>query len=86
MSTNSQKWNSKQNIEKYIVITCMSLACAGCLWWIFAPSATDKEKEALNTGLNVNVPDPLEDVIIENKKEAYERNVGSKKERNIYLP
>lgn len=63
--------NSKQQGKKFIVYLVMVLGFCVTMWYIFTP--TDAEKKQEVHGVNTTLPDPKRDVIIGNKKEAYEQ-------------
>lgn len=63
--------NSKQQGKKFIVYLVMVLGFCVAMWYIFTP--TDAEKKEEVHGVNTTLPDPKRDVIIGNKKEAYEQ-------------
>ena len=60
----------KQQLKKYVVFSLMFIVFAGCMWLLFAPSDTG---ERIESGFNTNIPDPKQDEIIGNKKDAYEQ-------------
>jgi len=64
--------DNKQKLKKYAVFALMGLACAGCLWLIFAPSELDKQKQAIGEGYNDRIPDPAAGDIIGDKRDAYQ--------------
>jgi conjugative transposon TraM protein len=61
-----------QKRKKLIIFPIMILAFIGCMWLIFAPSSKDEKQEGSN-GFNADIPLPQEDVIIGDKKAAYEQ-------------
>lgn len=63
--------NSKQQGKKFIVYLVMVLGFCVTMWYIFTPTDAEKKKEV--HGVNTTLPDPKRDVIIGNKKEAYEQ-------------
>lgn len=71
MNNQNNKTDYKQILKKYAVFALIGLVFIGSMWFIFAPSATEKEKE--QTGFNTNIPDPANDGIISDKKDAYEQ-------------
>jgi conjugative transposon TraM protein len=75
MSTNNQKLSEaqKQNIKKYAVFTLMAIICAGCMWFIFAPSADEKAKQESQVGFNTDIPLPKDAELIVDKRDAYEQ-------------
>lgn len=71
MSTMSNE--KKQQLKKYAVFSLMFIVFAGCMWLLFAPSDSDKEKEQMGLGFNADIPEPKQDEIIGDKKDAYEQ-------------
>lgn len=65
--------DKKQQLKKYAVFSLMFIVFAGSMWLLFAPSESDKEKEQLGLGFNADIPDPKQDEIIGDKKDAYEQ-------------
>lgn len=65
--------NSKQQGKKFIVYLVMVLGFCVAMWYIFTPTDAEKKKEEEVHGVNTTLPDPKRDVIIGNKKEAYEQ-------------
>ncbi|MDR0368143.1 MAG: conjugative transposon protein TraM [Bacteroidales bacterium] len=61
-----------QKRKKMIVFPALLLLFAGCMWLIFAPSSKEGQQAGTN-GFNADIPLPKEDVIIEDKKTAYEQ-------------
>ncbi len=76
----SNKQDNKQKLKKYAVFALMGIAFSACIWLIFKPSSDQKEKEKLGIGYNDKIPDPTNNEIIEDKRDAYEQ--ASLKERN----
>ena len=62
----------KQTIRKYAAFALMFVVFGACMWLIFAPSADKKAKSEVSKGLNVNLPAPKVQTIINDKKAAYE--------------
>lgn len=75
----NQQQDKKQKLKKYAVFALMGIAFAVCIWLIFSPSSDDKEQEKLGIGYNDKIPDPTNNEIIEDKRDAYEQ--ASLKER-----
>jgi conjugative transposon TraM protein len=75
MSTNNQKLSEaqKQTIKKYAVFTFMAIICAGCMWFIFAPSADEKAKQDAQAGFNTDIPMPKDAELVVDKRDAYEQ-------------
>jgi conjugative transposon TraM protein len=63
----------KEQLKKYAVFVLMGIIFAGCMWIIFAPSADDKAKKEQTAGFNADIPMPKNDVIIDDKRDAYEQ-------------
>jgi conjugative transposon TraM protein len=63
----------KQKLKKYVVFALMGIICAGCMWFIFKPSANDKAKLEQQSGFNAEIPDPKNEGIIGDKRDAYEQ-------------
>ena len=62
----------RQKRNKLIVYPLMGLMFIGSMWWIFAPSEEDKEKEKLTQGFNTEMPLADGTEIIGDKTKAYE--------------
>ena len=79
MSTNNQENKSglsdeqKQAFKKYAVFALMGIICAGCIWFIFAPSASEKNNSGQQSAFNTDIPDPRNEGIIGDKRDAYEQ-------------
>jgi conjugative transposon TraM protein len=87
MSTNNQaddrpklSGEQKQRMKKYAVFALMGIICAGCMWFIFAPSAEDKAKQEMQAGFNADIPDPKNETIIGDKATAYEQEQMKQKQ------
>jgi conjugative transposon TraM protein len=63
----------RQKMKKYAVFALMGIICAGCMWFIFAPSAAEKAGREAQTGFNADIPMPKEEGIIGDKASAYEQ-------------
>lgn len=72
--------DKKQQLKKYAVFAMMGIAFAVCIWLIFKPSSDEKEKEKQGIGYNARIPDPANNDIIGDKRDAYEQ--ASLKERH----
>jgi conjugative transposon TraM protein len=70
----------KQKVKKYAVFLLMGVIFAGCIWFIFAPSAGEKVKQAQQTGFNADIPMPKEEGIIGDKASAYEQEQMQQKQ------
>lgn len=80
--TQQQKANAeqKQKLKKYLVFAVMFLVFSGSIWWIFAPSESDKEAEMQGVGFNADIPDPKGAEIVGDKKTAYEQEQAQAKQ------
>ena len=73
MSNDINKLKQRLEIRKYLVFAGMFLLFLGAMWFIFAPSEEDKQKEEKNAGFNTELPDPRGADIEEDKIAAYEQ-------------
>jgi conjugative transposon TraM protein len=73
MTQQKNKAGRQQALKKYLVFAIMFIAFAACMWWIFAPSAADKEARRQSEGFNSDIPDPKGAGIVDDKKTAYEQ-------------
>lgn len=64
-----------------LVYPLMFLVFAGAMWLIFAPSSGGEEKEE-QQGFNIDVPLPKEKGLLDDKKEAYERDAFEKQQKS----
>ncbi|KAA6344130.1 hypothetical protein EZS27_008212 [termite gut metagenome] len=71
-----------QKRKKMLIMPLFFLVFAAVMWLIFTPSGKDKEKEAQQAGLNVELPMPKDDGLVSNKRDAYEREAMQQKERD----
>ena len=62
----------KQKRNKLIVYPLMGLLFIGSMWWIFAPSEEDRQKELQSQGFNTEMPLADGTEIIGDKTKAYE--------------
>ena len=62
----------RQKRNKLIVYPLMGLMFIGSMWWIFAPSEEDKQKELQSQGFNTEMPLANGTEIIGDKTKAYE--------------
>ncbi len=72
MTDQNKKNDKKQQLKKYAVFAIMFLIFAICMWLIFAPSKSDQEAEAQNSGFNAELPNP-KGKIFDDKRTAYEQ-------------
>jgi conjugative transposon TraM protein len=73
MTGQKNNMEQKQKLKKYLVFAVMFLAFGVCMWWIFAPSGSDKEAQKQGVGFNADIPDPKGAGIVDDKKTAYEQ-------------
>lgn len=71
-----------QKRKKMVIMPLFFLIFGAAMWLIFAPSGKDKEKEALQAGLNVELPMPKDDGLVSDKRDAYEREAMQQKEQD----
>jgi conjugative transposon TraM protein len=71
-----------QKRKKMVVMPLFVLIFGAAMWLIFAPSGKDKEKEAQQAGLNVELPMPKDDGLVSDKRDAYEREAMQQKEQD----
>ncbi len=70
-----------QKRKKMLIMPLFFLIFGAAMWLIFAPSGKDKEKEAQQAGLNVELPMPKDGGLVSDKREAYEREAMQQKEQ-----
>ncbi len=70
-----------QKRKKMLIMPLFFLIFGAAMWLIFAPSGKDKEKEAQQAGLNVELPMPKDDGLVSDKRDAYEREAMQQKEQ-----
>lgn len=80
MSETNKNTELKQNFKKHGIFALMGVLCLACIWLIFRPSEADKAKEQQGVGFNTDIPDPNEQGIIGNKKDAYEQEQMKQKQ------
>ena len=73
MTQQKSSMEQKQKLKKYLVFAVMFLVFGVCMWWIFAPSGSDKEAQKQRIGFNADIPDPKGAGIVDDKKTAYEQ-------------
>ena len=64
-----------------LVYPLLFLVFAGAMWLIFAPSSGGEEEE-VQRGFNIDVPLPQEKGLLDDKKEAYERDDFEKQQKS----
>ena len=70
-----------QKRKKMVVMPLFFLIFGAVMWLIFAPSGKDKEKEALQAGLNVELPMPKDEGLVSDKRDAYEQEAMQQKQQ-----
>ncbi|GHT63656.1 conjugative transposon protein TraM [Bacteroidia bacterium] len=70
----------KQKMKKYAVFALMGIICAGCIWFIFAPSTDEKDTQKAQAGFNTDIPMPKEEGLIGDKRDAYEQEQMKEKQ------
>ena len=70
----------KQRMKKYAVFAFMGIVCAGCIRFIFAPSAEEKAGQEAQRGFNTEIPDPKNAGIVGDKAAAYEQEQMKQKQ------
>ena len=58
MTRQENKQTARQTVQKYLVFAAMFAAFGACMWWIFAPSAAERQAAEAQTGFNASIPDP----------------------------
>ncbi|GHT60336.1 conjugative transposon protein TraM [Bacteroidia bacterium] len=71
-----------QKRKKMLVMPLFFLIFGAALWLIFAPSGKDREKEAQQAGLNVELPMPTDGGLVSDKRDAYEREAMQQKQQD----
>ena len=69
-----------QKRKKMIVMPLFFLIFAGAIWLIFAPSGKDEEQIEGQSGLNAELPLPKDEIIVEDKRKAYEQEAMRERE------
>lgn len=70
-----------QKRKKMLIMPLFFLIFGAVMWLIFAPSGKDKEKEAQQAGLNVELPMPKDEGLVSDKRDAYEREAMQQKQQ-----
>lgn len=73
MKSDAEKLKQRQAVKKYMVFALMFLVFAACMWFIFAPSESDRAAEEQQKGFNTELPDPRNTGIVDDKMTAYEQ-------------
>jgi len=68
----------KEMMKKIFIYTIMGIACAAFLYWIYAPKSKDVKNA--QSGFNTSIPTPKEKGLIEDKREAYEKEQVKEKQ------
>lgn len=63
---------NKQKFQKVAVFALMGVLFVGSMWIIFSPTAKDKTALKAQLGLNAEIPDPKNEGIVGDKRNAYE--------------
>lgn len=79
MSSDAEKLKRRQAVKKYLVFALMFLVFAACMWFIFAPSDSDRAEKGRQEGFNTELPDPRNAGIVDDKMTAYEQESMRKK-------
>lgn len=79
MSSDAEKLKRRQSVKKYMVFTLMFIVFAACMWFIFAPSDSDRAEKEKQEGFNTELPDPRNVGIVDDKMTAYEQESMRKK-------
>lgn len=80
--TNNTNAALKQKLKKYAVFALAGILCVASVVLIFRPSEADIEKEKQGLGFNADIPDPKEQGIIGDKKDAYEQEQMKQKQND----
>ena len=67
------EYEQKLKLKKYAVFALMGVIFAGCIWFIFSPSASEKANREAQSGFNTDIPMPTTEGIIGDKRDAYEQ-------------
>lgn len=79
MSSDAEKLKRRQAVKKYLVFALMFLVFAACMWFIFAPSDSERAEKEKQEGFNTELPDPRNASIVDDKMTAYEQESMRKK-------
>lgn len=79
MSSDAEKLKRRQAVKKYLVFALMFLVFAACMWFIFAPSDSERAEKEMQEGFNTELPDPRNAGIVDDKMTAYEQESMRKK-------
>ena len=72
----------KEKAKKALVFGGLGILFLASIYLIFAPTDADKEKEALQSGLNVNIPQATDNKLTDDKQKAYEFSSDEKKNKD----
>jgi conjugative transposon TraM protein len=70
-----------QKRKKMVVMPLFVLIFGAVMWLIFSPSGKDREKEAQQAGLNVELPMPTDGGLVSDKRDAYEQEAMQQKQQ-----
>lgn len=73
MKSDAEKLKQRQAVKKYLVFALMFLVFAACMWFIFAPSESDRAADEQQKGFNTELPAPRNAGIVDDKMTAYEQ-------------
>lgn len=82
MNNTEKNKGLKPQLKKYAVLAGMVIGFLISMYFIFAPSLSEKEKAKQESGFNSAIPDPHKDGIIEDKKQAYEQEITQQKQED----
>lgn len=72
----------KEKAKKVLVFGGLGILFLASMYLIFAPTDAEKEKEALQSGLNVNIPQATDNKLTDDKQKAYEFSSDEKKNKD----
>ena len=70
-----------QKRKKMVIMPLFFLIFGAVMWLIFSPSGKDREKEAQQAGLNVELPMPTDGGLVSDKRDAYEQEAIQQKQQ-----
>ena len=76
----------KEKAKKALVFGGLVILFLASMYLIFAPTDADKDKEALQSGLNVNIPQATDNKLTDDKQKAYEFSSDEKLGKKLLLP
>lgn len=72
----------QQKRKKMLIMPLFFLLFGGVMWLIFAPSDSEDKKAVGESGFNAEIPMPKDEAIVEDKRDAYEREAMRQKEQD----